>query len=120
MKRIITILILLVSTSLMAQDPILQEGREALEERAETITDKYVDALGLRAEQELLFRNKVEEFLIREQKIKEASKGDDMLNKMVALRQNEMAEMADILTRLQLQEYKKVRPTIQPLARVKQ
>tara|TARA_R100000935_G_scaffold8302_7_gene17381 strand:- start:8961 stop:9323 length:363 start_codon:yes stop_codon:yes gene_type:complete len=120
MKKILTLLLLVVSLSAFSQDTYLQTGSEDLQEKAKAITDKYVDVLGLRAEQELLFRKKVEEYLVREEKIKATNKGEDMLNKMVALRQNEAAEMGDILTRLQLQKYKEVRPEIQPLARVKQ
>ncbi len=120
MKKILLLLVLLVSVSALSQDTYLQTGGDDLQEKAKMITDKYVDALGLRAKQELLFRKKVEEFLVREEKIKANSEGEDMLNKMVALRQNEAVEMGDILTRLQLDKYKEVRPTIQPLARVKQ
>ncbi|WP_432410629.1 hypothetical protein [Rasiella sp. SM2506] len=120
MKKLLVLLVLFISFSSMAQDTSLQVGSEALQEKAKIITDKYVDVLGLRAKQELLFRKKVEEFLIREEKIKANSEGEDMLNKMVALKQNETAEMGDILTRIQLEKYKEVRPEIQPLARVKQ
>ena len=117
MKKIVTILILVMSVTVFAQDTRIQTGGdEALEQRAIEITDAYNAELGLRAKQELLFRKKVTEFLIREEKIKATSSGRDMLNKMVALRQNEMAEMGDILTRIQLERYKKVRPRIQPLA----
>lgn len=122
MKKALFLLILFVSFSYSSfgQDTYLQVGSEVLEEKAKTITDTYVPILGLRAEQELLFRKKVEEYLVREEEIKATSQGRDMLNKMVALRQNEAAEMGDILTRIQLEKYKEVRPTIQPLARVKQ
>ncbi len=120
MKKLIILLALFISFSTLSQDTHLQVGSETLQEKAKVITDKYVDALGLRAKQELLFRKKVEEFLVREEKIKANTEGEDMLNKMVALRQNEAAEMGDILTRIQLQKYKEVRPEIQPLARVKQ
>ena len=120
MKKLLLAIIMLVSYSGISQDTHLQMGSETLQEKAKTITDKYVNELGLRAKQELLFRKKVEEFLIREEEIKKTSEGEDMLNKMVALRQNEAAEMGDILTAIQLEEYKKIRPRIQPLARVKQ
>ena len=120
MKNIVAVLVLFISFSAMGQDTHLQISSDEMQEKAKTITDKYVDALGLRAKQELLFRKKVEEYLIREQEIKENNEGEDMLNKMVALRQNEAAEMGDILTRIQLEKYKEVRPDIQPLARIKQ
>lgn len=120
MKKLIVLLVLFVSFSSLGQDTHLQVGSETLQEKAKVITDKYVDVLGLRANQELIFRKKVEEFLIREEEIKATSEGKEMLNKMVALRQNEAAEMGNILTRIQLNRYKEVRPEIQPLARVKQ
>ena len=115
MKKLFLLLFVFISFSALSQDTYLQTGSEDLQEKAKTITDKYVDVLGLRAEQELLFRKKVEEYLVREEKIKATNKGEDMLNKMVALRQNEAAEMGDILTRIQLERYKEVRPEIQPL-----
>jgi hypothetical protein len=76
--------------------------------------------LVLSAKQGLLFRKKVEEFLVREEALKTNGEGGDMLNIVGALRQNKAAEMGDILTRIELEKYKEVRPTIQPLVRVKQ
>ena len=120
MKKALLLFLLFISSMSFGQDTHVQVGSETLEEKATTIADRYVHELGLRAKQELLFRKKVEEYLIRAEDIKANHEGEDMLNMMVALRQNETAEMGDILTRIQLQEYKKIRPTIQPLARVKQ
>lgn len=120
MRKIFLLVLLFVSFSALSQDTNFQVGSETLQEKAKVITDKYVDVLGLRAKQELLFRKKVEEYLVREEKIKATNSGEDMLTMMVALRQNEAAEMSDILTRIQLEKYKEVRPEIQPLARVKQ
>jgi len=120
MKKVLILLFLFISFSAFSQDTYFQNGNETLQEKAKVITDKYVNVLGLRAEQELLFRKKVEEYLVREEKIKKTTTGEAMLHKMVALRQNEAAEMGDILTRIQLEKYKEVRPDIQPLARVKQ
>ena len=73
MKKILTLIVLLVGTLTFAQDTKLQAGDRTLSEKAKEITDKYVGPLGVRAEQELLFRKKVEEFLIREEKIKKTS-----------------------------------------------
>lgn len=119
MKHIVFVFALFLSVTAVSQDTNFQQANSAeLKEKAIKITDAYNAELGLRAKQELLFRKKVEEFLIREETIKASSSGRDMLDQMVVLRKNEIAEMGDILTRIQFEKYKEVRPKIQPLAKV--
>lgn len=119
MKKILTVIIILFSMNAFSQDTYLQTGDETIEERATTLTDKYSAQLGLRAEQELLFRKKVEEFMLRAQSIKKQYEGREMLNKLVINQQNETAEMGDILTRIQLDKYKEIKSTMQPLKQIK-
>ena len=98
------------------QDPILQKDNETLEEIAFNITEAYNKELGLTGKQVTLFQKKVEEYLIREERVHQSLTGKTKLNRLYALRQLETKEMGNILTRPQLARYKKLKPTIQPLA----
>ncbi|MGJ8666010.1 MAG: hypothetical protein ACSHW7_06580 [Patiriisocius sp.] len=120
MKRIITIVVFLISITAFSQDTYLQNGSATAEEQAKELTKQYNDQLVMETNQRLLFQKKVEEFLISSNKVKDTYKGRDMLNKLYELRQNEIAEMGDILTRIQLDKYKQVRQDIQPLATVEE
>ncbi len=120
MKRIITIVAFLISITAFSQDTYLQNGNATAEEQAKELTKQYNDQLVMETNQRLLFQKKVEEFLISSNKVKDTYKGRDMLNKLYELRQNEIAEMGDILTRIQLDKYKQVRQDIQPLATVEE
>ncbi|MAP54963.1 hypothetical protein [Altibacter sp.] len=120
MKKILLVVTLLFSVSAFSQDPFLQKDSDQLEAEADKITEAYNAQLALSSKQELLFKNKVEEFLIRRQKIEMQYNGKEKLDQLVILQQNETAEMGDILTRPQLDRYKKLKPTLQPVAQVKQ
>ncbi|GAB4164171.1 MAG: hypothetical protein Tsb0033_25280 [Winogradskyella sp.] len=100
----------------LAQDPIIQENNETLENVAISITERYNDELALDAKQYILFQKKVEEFLIREEKIHDKFKGKEKLNKLYKLRKAESLEMRNILTQQQFNLYKRLKPQIQPLA----
>ena len=116
MKNIITLLIAFISLSGFAQDNYLQKGNEVLEAQAEKITKVYNKEVVLTAKQFQLFEMKVEEYLIRAEKIKNSMKGREMLDTMVALQAEETREMNNILTQPQMEVYKKMKPTVQPLA----
>ena len=119
MKKILILLISLVTTIGFAQDPMLQKNNEKLDDKATKITQEYNDQLALDTKQFMLFQKKVEEFLIRRQKIESEYKGKEKLDMLYALQELETREMNDILTRPQLNLYKKIKPKIQPLAKVK-
>lgn len=118
MKTITTFLLLFISLGMYAQDPMLQKNDEVLEDKADKITEMYVPELGLTSKQELLFQKKVEEFLISAEKINNQYSGKDKLDRLVVNQQQETAEMGDILTRPQLNRYKKLKTKFQPLATV--
>lgn len=118
MKKLLGILIFLISFSAFSQDPFLQKSSAQAKKQATEITDRYIQKLGLTGEQQLLFQQKVEEFLIRRYKIEAELSGKEKLNLLYQLQHEETAEMNDILTRPQLEVYKQVKPEIQPLERV--
>ncbi len=118
MKNIIFIIALIFSTTLFAQDPLLQKDAPQLQKQAFDITEKYNAQLALDGKQVILFEKKVEEFLIRREKIENVLKGREKLNALFNLQTQETLEMNDILTRPQLNLYKQIKPQIQPVATV--
>lgn len=119
MKKLLSVLVLFCTITLNAQDPYLQNDSDKFEVTADSITEKFNAQLALSSQQELLFKQKIEEFLIRAEKQTAGLKGKDKLDRLYRLEKFEIAEMGDILTRPQYQLYKKLKPQIQPLATVK-
>ncbi len=119
MKKLFPLLILFISISAFSQDPFLQKSNLEAKEEAVKITNSYIPELALTGKQQLLFQQKVEEFLIRSYKIEEEFEGKEKLNMLYQLQQQETDEMKDIITRPQWKVYKQVKPKIQPLETVK-
>ncbi|MDO1500565.1 hypothetical protein Q2T40_10530 [Winogradskyella maritima] len=119
MRTLIILCIVLFTFNANAQDPMLQFNNEALEEVAYDVTTAYNKHLGMDGRQVTLFQKKVEEFLIREEKIHQNYTGKEKLDLIAELRKAETMEMWNILTQPQMEVYKKWKPTIQPIAKVK-
>lgn len=119
MKKIITVLALMLTLSAVAQDEYVQSNTNAFEAEAKTITKTYNKQLALTSKQLLLFQKKVEEFLIRQADIEEKYSGKEKLDLIYGLQRNETAEMGNILTQPQMELYKQMKPTVQPLDRMK-
>ncbi len=115
MKNLLGLLLLFISFSAFSQDPFLQKSNPKAKKEAIEITNLYIPKLALTGEQQLLFQQKVEEFLIHRYKIEAETSGTEKLNLLYQLQQEETAEMNDILTQPQLEVYKEVKPNIQPL-----
>ncbi|MDH7913894.1 hypothetical protein [Winogradskyella sp. SYSU M77433] len=118
MRTVLFILGIVFTLQLSAQDPIMQKDNKALESIATKITKTYDDQLGLDGKQFTLFEKKVEEYLIREEKIHNEFKGKTKLNMLYKLRKAETMEMRNVLTKPQFDLYKRLKPQIQPLAQV--
>ncbi len=118
MKKLILILSIFIGFTAFSQDPVFQKSNPKAEERAIEITNSYDLQLSLTEKQELLFQQKVAEFLIRRYKIESEFSGKEKLDLLYKLQREETAEMNDILTRPQMEVYKQVKPTIQPLETV--
>ena len=118
MKKIIFILSLFIGFTAFSQDPVFQKSNANAEEEAIKITNSYDLQLSLTEKQELLFQQKVQEFLIRKSKIEDKFSGKEKLDLLYQMQQEETTEMNDILTRPQMVVYKKVKPSIQPLETV--
>ena len=118
MRTVLFILGIVFTLQLSAQDPIMQKDNKALESIATKITKTYDDQLGLDGKQFTLFEKKVEEYLIREEKIHNEFKGKTKLNMLYKLRKAETMGMRNVLTKPQFDLYKRLKPQIQPLAQV--
>ncbi len=118
MKYLTQILIILISFNLYAQDPYLQQTNAKFESEAQNITKAYNKVLALTSKQFVLFEKKVEEFLIRRKKIENNYKAKEKLNLLYEMQKVETREMNDILTKPQLNLYKRIKPKIQPLDEV--
>lgn len=116
MKTLIYILAVAFTLQLSAQDPIMQKDSESLETIATTITKEYDDQLGLDGKQFTLFQKKVEEFLIREEKLHQSYVGKEKLDMIYQLRKAETMEMRNILTQPQFDLYRRIKTQIQPIA----
>ncbi len=119
MKKLLLLLFVFTTLSGFSQDPFLQKSNPQAKEEAIKITNLYIPELSLTGKQQLLFQQKVEEFLIRRYNIEAEFEGKEKLNLLYQLQQEETDEMKDIITRPQLKVYKQVKPKIQPLEKVK-
>ncbi|WP_228851587.1 hypothetical protein [Aegicerativicinus sediminis] len=119
MKPLFTIILSIISLTIHAQDPMLQRDAPELEKKAFELTKEYNRQLALDGKQITLFEKKVEEFLIKSEKVKENYSGKEMLDQLFILQKQESMDMGNILTNLQYKLYLKIKPEIQPLATVK-
>ncbi|WP_378175437.1 hypothetical protein [Aquimarina sp. SS2-1] len=117
MKHIVNMLIFFLSTIAFAQNPMTQNMEDPqLEKQAKELAQKYDDQLGLTEKQILLFENKIEEHLINSKKIRNSNL--ETKEKIAQLKINyaqESRDMGDILTKPQLDLYKKIKPKLQPI-----
>jgi hypothetical protein len=118
MRIVVLLLTLLFTYNLSAQDPLIQKDNEALEAVAIKITKIYDDQLGLDGKQYVLFEKKVEEYLIREENIHNNFSGEEKLDKLYKLTKAESMEMRNVLTQPQYDLYLRIKPQIQPLAKI--
>ncbi len=120
MRTCIIISFLLLAFKGLAQDTFFQESNPVAKEQAIEITNKYIPELGLTGKQQVLFQKKVEKFQIKRMKVEKEFSGKAKLDMLYKLQKEETVEMNDILTRPQLEVYKNIKPTIQPLETLKE
>ncbi|MHA7056975.1 hypothetical protein ACWGOQ_0007125 [Aquimarina sp. M1] len=117
MKNLVIAFALSMSAIALAQNPITQNMEDPkLEEEAKELTQKYNDQLGLTGKQILLFETKVEEYLINAKKIRNSNlQTEQKITELKLNYANESKDMGDILTKPQLDLYKKLKSTYQPI-----
>lgn len=116
MKRLATlILFFTISTGFAQGYPQIEGASSSITETADSITDAYDQKLSMTSQQKAIFKIRVEDFLKIRQNIMATKTGKDQLNALVNLQAEETLAMNDVLTRLQMRVYKKVKREIQPL-----
>lgn len=95
--------------------PPVDDGSTKTEVMASEIANAYDKQLSMTSEQKALFKVRVEDFLIRRKEIMASTSGKDQLNALVNMQAEETLAMNDILTRPQMDVYKRIKPQIQPL-----
>ena len=90
-----------------------------LTQEQEVVTDSlaaiYATKLVLTGEQELMFKQKLGEYLVKKKELKKKVEGINKLNALQELSLQENGEMRDILTDEQFDLYTRIKPSIQPL-----
>lgn len=116
MKYVLIMVFSLLTLSVFAQDPYLQESTVESQYISEEISKQYSGKLGMPMDQTTRFMNKIEEFVLRKQKIVTLDmRVHDKLDLLQQLYDQETAEMATILTRPQLRNYRRLKKKIQPV-----
>lgn len=118
MKTIFTLFIIFISFTSNAQyPPVATPGH--IQAKANQLTEDYNKQLALTGIQIPLFKNVVEEYLVKAEKTIQTLKGREQLNMLVELQARETLEMNDILTQPQYALYKKLKFEMQPLKTIK-
>ena len=121
MKKLILLLTFAVlGLTAQAQIQYIEEKPQYIENQAESLTKIYTKKLGLTPKQDLLFKSNVADYLIKREEIKKNYKGKKMLDQLYIVSKEESGSMSEVLTEYQFELYEKIKPSIQPLAKVDQ
>ncbi|EAQ48716.1 hypothetical protein [Leeuwenhoekiella blandensis] len=121
MKKLILLLTFAVlGLTAQAQIQYIEEKPQYIEKQADSLTKIYTKKLGLTPKQDLLFKSNVADYLIKREEIKKNYKGKKMLDRLYIVSKEESGSMSEVLTEYQFELYEKIKPSIQPLAKVDQ
>lgn len=105
----------LMTIASFAQYPETSATSDQIKTKAEKLTTEYSKQLALTGVQIPLFREVVEEYLEKSEKVIEELEGRQELDILVELQARETLRMNDILTQPQYRLYKQLKTKIQPL-----
>ena len=122
MKRLILIMTVLFGTAAMAQNYIAPEPNERQEQEAKVLASKLDDQLSLTEKQLLAVELLNGEFIARRDEIigRQDISTLEKNELLEAIYVEQEKEMADIVTRVQLDLYEKIRGELQPLIVIKE
>jgi len=121
MKKLVLILsFAFLGLTAQAQIQYIEEQPQYIEKQADSLTKIYTKKLGLTPKQDLLFKSNVADYLIKREEIKKNYKGKKMLDQLYIVSKEESGSMSEVLTEYQFELYEKIKPSIQPLAKVDQ
>ncbi|MAZ28467.1 MAG: hypothetical protein CL868_15490 [Cytophagaceae bacterium] len=117
MKQIVMALVFITvgCLSAKAQQGILLDLTQEQEVVTDSLAAIYATKLVLTGEQELMFKQKLGEYLVKKKELKKKVEGINKLNALQELSLQENGEMRDILTDEQFDLYTRIKPSIQPL-----
>ena len=121
MKKLVLILsFAFLGLTAQSQIQYIEEQPQYIEKQADSLTKIYTKKLGLTPKQDLLFKSNVADYLIKREEIKKNYKGKKMLDQLYIVSKEESGSMSEVLTEYQFELYEKIKPSIQPLAKVDQ
>ena len=121
MKKLVLILsFAFLGLTAQSQIQYIEEKPQYIEKQADSLTKIYTKKLGLTPKQDLLFKSNVADYLIKREEIKKNYKGKKMLDQLYIVSKEESGSMSEVLTEYQFELYEKIKPSIQPLAKVDQ
>jgi hypothetical protein len=109
------LIVLSITFGFAQQYPPVTDGSPEIEAEADYITEAYDKELAMTVKQKALFKLKVEDYLIIRKEIESQYDGKEELTALAKLQTKETLDMNDILTRIQMKVYKRIKPEIQPL-----
>lgn len=111
----IILFILLLPFSTYAQYPPTSPVPSDIKSDAHRLANRYSDQLALTGIQIPLFKNVLEEYMMKAEKAISIFEGREELNMLVELQARESLEMNDILTQIQYRLYQRLKFEYQPL-----
>lgn len=120
MRMLILLFALLASMNILPQktnepQENVQEQELTIEQQAEILANEYDNRLALTPKQFLLVKEKIESTLEKRRVIESKYSGKEKLDQLTLMQSYETSAMGEILTRIQFERYKELKPMIQPL-----
>ncbi len=115
MKATLTVLTLFICVVPIWSQEYFHDLSADIKTEATTLVQDYTDKLILTDQQELMFQQKIGEFLVRKKKINNELFGKEKLEALKEINREENLEMQEILTPEQFDLYVRLKPSIQPL-----
>ncbi len=120
MRMLILLFTLLASMNILPQRATEPQQKVTiqeltLEQQAEILANEYDNRLALTPKQFLLVKEKIESTLEKRRVIESKYSGKEKLDQLALMQSYETSAMGEILTRIQFERYKELKPMIQPL-----
>ena len=115
MKTVLAILIFFINVVPIWSQDYFHDLSPDIETQATALVQNYTDKLILTEQQELIFQQKIGEFLVRKEKINSQLMGREKLEALKEINREENLEIQEILTPEQFDLYVRLKPSIQPL-----
>ena len=99
-----------LSGNLFAQVPTVKQDSVI-----DSLTESYTEKLALTGKQEVIFKQKLQQYFLDKEQLRQEMRGKDKLRALYELGLQENGEMGNVLTAEQLNLYLRLKPSLQPL-----